>query len=62
MIFLQNRNKTETEKDAFCVIIFEPIEVQIRSTSQNDSLNLSFVEDIYVVGGKVAINGRKTAI
>ena len=61
-IFLQNRKKTETEKDAFCVIIFEPIEVQTHSTSQNDRLNLSFVKDIYVDGGKVARNGRKTAI
>ena len=28
---------------AFCVITFEPIEVQTRSAPQNDSLNLSFV-------------------
>ena len=29
---------------------------------QNDSLNLSFVKDTYVDGGKLARNGRKTAI
>ena len=27
---------------------------------QNDRLNLSFLKDIYVDGGKFAINGRKT--
>ena len=47
---------------AFCVITFEPIEVQTLSAPQNDRLNLSFVKDNYVDGGKVARNGRKTAI
>ena len=31
---------------AFCVITFEPIEVQTCSAPQNDRLNLSFVKDI----------------
>ena len=43
---------------AFCVITFEPIEVQTPSAPQNDCLNLSFVKDIYVDGGKLARNGR----
>ena len=60
--FLQNRKKTETEKNAFCVINFESIEVQTHSALQNDRLNLSFVKDIDVDGRKVARNGRKTAI
>ena len=60
--FLQNHNNTETEIFAFCVITFEPIEVQTRSAPQNDRLNLSFVKDIYVDGRKLARNGRKTAI
>ena len=33
-----------------------------RSEPQNDRLNLSFVKDIYVDCGKLARNGRKTAI
>ena len=47
---------------AFCVITFEPIEVQTCSAPQNDRLNLSFVKDIYVDGGNLAWNGCKTAI
>ena len=47
---------------AFCVITFEPIDVQTPSAPQNDRLNLSFVKDFYVDGGKLARNGRKTAI
>ena len=44
---------------AFCVITFEPIGFQTHSAPQNDRLNLSFVK---VDGGKLARNGRKTAI
>ena len=47
---------------AFCVITFEPIEVQTLSVPQNDRLNLSFVKYIKVVVKKMARNGRKTAI
>ena len=47
---------------AFCVITFDTIEVHTRSAPQIDRLNLSFVKDIYVDGGKLARNGRKTAI
>ena len=46
------------EKNAFCVINLEPIEVQTHSGPQNDRLNLSFVKNINVDGGKVARNGR----
>ena len=31
---------------AFCVITFEPIEVQIRSAPQNDRLNFRFEKNI----------------
>ena len=48
-----------TASFAFCVITFEPIEVQTRSAPQNDGLNLSFVKDIYVDAGTLARNGRK---
>ena len=44
------------------IITFEPIEVQTPSAPQNDCLNLSCVKDIYEDGGKLARNGRKTAI
>ena len=54
------RKRTESKPDtynkdpmfvtsfAFCVITFEPIEVQTCSTPQNDRLNLVFVKDIKV--------------
>ena len=60
--FLQNCKKPGNGKKPFCVKTLEPIEVQIHSTSQNDRLNFSFLEDINVDCGKVARNGRKTAI
>ena len=44
---------------AFCVITFEPIEVQTCSAPQNDRLNLSFVKNVNVHGGKLARNGQK---
>ena len=47
---------------AFYAIAIEPIKVQTCSAPQNDRLNFSFVKDNYVDGGKVARNGRKTAI
>ena len=47
----------EMEILAFYAIAIEPIKLQTHSESQNDRLNLSFVD-----GGKVARNGRKTAI
>ena len=62
VFFLQNQYKPETEILAFYAIAIEPIKLQTHSASQNDRLNLSFVKDIYVDGGKVARNGRKTAI
>ena len=49
----------------FCAITFEPIEVQTYSAPQNDSLNLCFVKDTYVLsdskkdGEKLARNGQK---
>ena len=33
---------------AFCVIIFEPIEIQTHSVPKNDCLNLSFLQDVYI--------------
>ena len=43
----------------FYGIIFDSIEIQIRSAPQNDRLNLSFVKDIYAIAEKVARKGRK---
>jgi hypothetical protein len=45
---------------AFCVITFEPIEVQTCSAPQNDCLNLVFVKDIKVVAKKMARNHSKS--
>ena len=42
--------------------MFEPIKMYNCLTPQNDRLNLSFVKDTYVVGKKMARNGRKMAI
>ena len=39
--------KVEMEILTFYAITFEPIKVQKHSAPQNDSLNLSFVKDIY---------------
>ena len=44
--FFQNHKNQETERLAFCVITFEPIEIQTYSAPQNDRLNLNFVKDI----------------
>ena len=44
---------------AFCVINFEPIEVQTCSATQNDRLNLVFVKDIKVDVEKMTRNRRK---
>ena len=43
---------------AFCVITFEPIEVQTPSAPQNDCLNLSFVKNCR----KLARNDQKVTI
>ena len=51
----------EREIFVFCVITFEPIKIYTCLAPQNDGLNLSFVKDNYVDGGKLARNGRKTA-
>ena len=61
-IFLLNQEKLEMEILIFYAILFEPIMVQKRSAPQNDSLNLSFVKDIYVVAKKMTTNGPKRAI
>ena len=65
------RRKTETKPDiyskdrifvtsfAFCVITYEPIEVQTFSAPQNDRQNLVFVKDIIVVVQKMTRNRRK---
>ena len=65
------RRKTETKPDtynkdrifvtsfAFCVITYEPIEVQTFSAPQNDRQNLGFMKDIKVVVKKMTRNCRK---
>ena len=51
-----------TASFAFCIITFELIEFQTRSAPQNDRVNLSFVKYVYVDGGKLTRDGRKTAM
>ena len=70
-MILPQRRKTETKPDtyskdrifvtsfAFCVITYEPIEVQTFSAPQNDRQNLVFVKDIKVVVKKMTRNRRK---
>ena len=65
------RRKTETKPDiyskdrifvtsfAFCVITYEPIEIQTFSAPQNHHQNLGFVKDIKVVVEKMTRNCRK---
>ena len=69
--WLSQRRKTETKPDiyskdrifvtsfAFCVITYEPIEVQTFSAPQNHRQNLGFVKDIKVVVEKMTRNRRK---
>ena len=47
---------------AFCVITFEPIEVQTCSAPQNDRQNLGFVEDEDTHGKKMARKGHTEVI
>ena len=47
---------------AFYAIAIEPIEIQKRSVPQNDRLDLSFLEDIYVYAEKMARKDRKMVI
>ena len=61
-IFLLNQEKLEMEILIFYAIMFEPIMVQKRSAPQNDSLNLSFVKDIYVHAKKMARKVGKMVI
>ena len=61
-LFLQNHIKAEMEIFAFCVPTFEQIKIQNCWAPQKDRLNLSFVKYVYIVGEKMAGNGRKTAI
>ena len=42
-----------------CAITFEPIKIWTCSTTQNDRLNFSFVEDIHVICEKMAIMVKK---
>jgi hypothetical protein len=70
-ILSSQRRRTETKPDtyskdrifvtsfAFCVITYEPIEVQTCSAPQNDRQNLVFVKDIKVVVEKMTRNRRK---
>ena len=46
---------------AFVIYVVAPIGIQTHLASQNDRHNLSFVKGIYVVGKKLAKNGRKMA-
>ena len=61
-VFIQNRKKWKMEIFAFCIITFEPIEIQNHYAPQNNRLNLSFVNDEYTDAKQMARNGRKTVI
>ena len=54
-----NKDRMFVTSFAFCVITFEPIEVQTCSAPQNDRQNLVFVKDIKVVVKKMTRNLRK---
>ena len=54
-----NKDRMFVTSFAFCVITFEPIEVQTCSAPQNDRQNLGFVKDIKVVVKKMTRNRRK---
>ena len=47
---------------AFYAIAIESLEIQKLSTPQNDRLNLSFFEDMYVYAKKMARKDRKMVI
>ena len=51
----------DSENFVFYLVAFDPIEIQTCSAPQNDRQNLIFVKDIYEVGKKKTINGRKMA-
>ena len=52
VFFLQNQKNLETEIFAFYDIAPQPIKIQIRSESQNDRLDFSFLKDIYAIAKK----------
>ena len=47
---------------AFFNIAPQPIKIQIHSAPQNDRLDFSFLEDIYVYAEKMARKDRKVVI
>ena len=49
----------DSENFVFYLVAFDPIEIQTCSAPQNDRQNLIFVKDVYEVGKKMTINGRK---
>ena len=62
MTHTKKMQKMAREIFAFCVITFEPINIQTHSAPQNNRLNFSFVENVHVVGKKMTRSGRKTDI
>ena len=57
--FSYSKTTLVTATFEFCVITFEPIEVQTCSAPQNDRLNLVFVKDIKVDVEKMTRNRHK---
>ena len=53
--------KLKMKQFVFNVIAFVPIKIQTCLAPQNDSQQLSFLKDIYVVGKKITKNGHKMA-
>ena len=60
--FLQNWKNGKRKYILTFFITFEQIIIMTCSVPQNNRLNLSFVKDFYLIGEKMARNGRNTAI
>ena len=61
-VFVQNCQAPKMEILTFFNITFQPIEIEIRSASQNDRLNLSFVKDKHAYGKKMARKGPTSVV
>ena len=60
IIYFQARKNTHCNQ--YFVVAFDPIKICTHYAPQNDSCNLSFVKDIYVVAKKMTTNSPKRAI
>ncbi len=56
-VFLTKSVKTGNENSSFYDIAPQPIKIQIRSASQNDRLDFSFLKDIYAIAQRLLERG-----